>query len=280
MTLDSEAELQRIATTIQRGEHGIWIAETSSAVSYPEGGNDLYFEVEEKSFWFQHRNRCLVEVMDRFPPPGTFWDIGGGNGFVSLAVQNKWPVVLVEPGPSGALNARRRGVQAVLCSTLEDAGLKAGSIQAAGAFDVVEHIADDLAFVRSIARSLAPGGRFYLTVPAFTALWSHEDNDAGHFRRYTTARLRGVLEKGGFEVEYLTYFFQFLPLPILLLRTLPYRLGLRNRKSETRTASEHNQPGGLLQPVFDGILSRERELIRHGKTMAFGGSCLAVAKKI
>ena len=40
--------------------------------------------------------------MRRFPPPGTVFDVGGGNGFVTLAIQNAgMDAVLVEPGPEG-----------------------------------------------------------------------------------------------------------------------------------------------------------------------------------
>ena len=278
-----ERDLTEIATNIQPGEGGIWVSRTRSVISYPEGGNDVYFEIEDRSFWFQHRNRSLLEAMNRFPPGGLVFDIGGGNGFVSLALQNAgWPVVLIEPGFRGATHALHRGVRKVICSTLEDAGFTPGCMPAAGAFDVVEHIPDDLGFVRTIGSSLAPNGRFYLTVPAFPGLWSQEDADAGHYRRYTAATLRRLLVKGGFEVEYITYFFRFLPLPILLLRTAPYRLGMRRSKAEmmARTSTEHKAPAGVFGSLFDGLLNRELALIRAGRAMAFGGSCLCVARKL
>lgn len=270
-----------VAANIQPGEEGVWVSRTRSSVSYPERGNDLYFEIEERSFWFRHRNRCLIEAMKRLPPSGTFFDIGGGNGYVSLALQNAgWPVVLVEPGLRGAVHALRRGVAKVVCSTLEDAGFAEGSMAAAGAFDVVEHISDDLGFVRSMAHSLIPQGRLYLTVPAFSGLWSQEDDDAGHYRRYTACTLRRLVEQGGFEVEYLTYFFRFLPLPIWLLRAIPHKLGIRRSEADLRRiTSEHQAPGGPVKFLFDGLLNRELALIRSGRTMAFGGSCLAVARR-
>jgi SAM-dependent methyltransferase len=278
-----EPNLNEIAANIQPGEEGIWVSRTQSAIFYPESGNDVYFEIEDRSFWFQHRNRCIIEAVNRFPPGGPVFDIGGGNGFVSLALQNAgWPVVLVEPGFRGAAHALHRGVGKIICSTLEDAGFTEGCMAAAGAFDVVEHMPDDLGFVRSIGRSLAPNGRFYLTVPAFPGLWSQEDVNAGHCRRYTAAALRRLLVLGGLEVEYMTYFFRFLPLPILLMRTAPYRVGMRRSQAEMapRTFAEHKAPAGVFGSVFDGLLNRERALIRAGRSMAFGGSCLCVARKI
>jgi SAM-dependent methyltransferase len=275
-------DLSKLATNIEQDNDGIWFSEAHSAISYPEDGNDLCFELEEGSFWFNHRNRCLVEALSRFPPGGLLFDIGGGNGYVSLAIQHAgWPVVLVEPGDKGCRNAQRRGIHHIICSTLEDAGFAAGSMPAAGAFDVVEHTQDDLEFLRMVAGYLRPGGRLYLSVPAFRGLWSQEDESAGHYRRYTTALLRGVLRATGFQIEYLTYFFRILPIPILLLRAIPYRFGIRRSRAEVvnRGTVDHRAPSGRFSAILQNLLNREVAVIRSGSRMAWGSSCLAVARK-
>jgi SAM-dependent methyltransferase len=275
-------DVRALATNVELGEDEVWCSRTQSAISYPEEGNDICFELEDTSFWFQHRNRCLIELLRRFPPGGVFLDIGGGNGCVSLALQNAgWPVVLLEPGARGVRNARGRHIDTVIWSTFEDAGFRKGSLAAAGAFDVVEHIEDDLGFLRSVAGALEPGGRFYLTVPAFRALWSHEDDDAGHYRRYTCAGLTHVLKEAGLQAEYVTYFFAVLPLPILLLRTLPYKLGMRRTQQQVmaRSREEHRAPGGASNSLLQMLLNRELARIRAGRRIGFGSSCLAVARK-
>jgi SAM-dependent methyltransferase len=272
--------IPEFASNLEAGEDGIWRSRTRSAISYPEAGNDLYFQLEDGSFWFQHRNRCLTEVLRHYPPGGVFFDIGGGNGCVALAIQRSgWPVVLVEPGPFGARNAKSRGIDHVVCSTLEDAGFRAGCMAAAGAFDVVEHIDDDLGFVRSVGTSLRPGGRFYVAVPALQSLWSQEDADVGHYRRYTTSSLRRLLESAGFEVEYLTYFFGCLPLPILVQRVLPYRLGIHISTSQAQQQKRSIHAGGVLQPILERLLARELGSFCSRRTIRLGSSCLAVAKR-
>ena len=67
---------------------------------YPDQGNAFCFQVEDHSFWFQHRNACILAVMSRLPPGGVLFAIGGGNGFVARAlVAAGLPAVVVEPGP-------------------------------------------------------------------------------------------------------------------------------------------------------------------------------------
>jgi len=219
-------DLAGIARNLEQTSEGIWRCKSSSPVSYPQWGNDACFQVEDVSFWFRHRNACILEAMKQYPPSGPVFDVGGGNGFVAKVIQDTgFEVVLLEPGAAGTDNARRRGIQNVVRARLEDAGFVPASITAVGLFDVLEHIAEDRTFLEMVRSYLCLSGRVYLTVPAYQALWSHEDVDAGHFRRYSRQSLRTLLQDAGFEVEFLTGFFQFLPPAILAGRAIPYRLG-------------------------------------------------------
>jgi len=75
------------------------------------------------------------------------------------------------------------------------------------AFDVVEHCEDEGRAVSELARVLAPGGRMLLSVPAYQWAWTDHDVNAGHYRRYTRTRLRGVVEGAGLTVDRSTYAF-------------------------------------------------------------------------
>jgi hypothetical protein len=148
------SDLQRIAPNLQLTPDGWWISPTISPVDYPDHGNTACFSVEESSFWFAHRNRCILEALRMFPPPGTLFDVGGGNGFIARAIQDSGQdVVLMEPGIAGVRNALRRGVRQVVRSTLEDAGVLPETLPAVGLFDVVEHIPDDVGFLGRASRA-------------------------------------------------------------------------------------------------------------------------------
>jgi SAM-dependent methyltransferase len=260
---------------------GYWVTEGSSALSYPEEGNNLYFALEDDSFWFRHRNHVIIAVMRQFAPPGPLFDIGGGNGYVAFGIERAgFPTVLVEPGRAGAENACRRGLRHVICATTEEAGFVPGTMDAVGLFDVLEHIRDDVVFLASLRRLMRSGARIYLTVPAFQLLWSREDEFAGHYRRYTSSALAKVLQAAGFAVEYLTYFFWFLPLPVLLLRSIPSRFGWRGHPSPQSARREHSASGGLAGWLVERALSCELAWLARGRTLPFGGSCLAVARSL
>lgn len=276
----SFTDLAEVATNLVQGSDGVWMARSQSSISYPEEGNLNCLALEADSFWFKHRNRCIQSLVQRFPTPGDLFDVGGGNGYVAMGLQRAGiPVILVEPGRLGVQNARLRGVKRLVCSTLEDAGFLPNSLPGVGAFDVLEHIQEDENFLASVYQRLAPGGYLYLTVPAFGALWSADDDYAGHYRRYTLGGLRARLERAGYRVVFSTYIFSMLPLPIWLGRTLPSRLGLRKQEEWARYQSEHSNQPGLVGKAMDWLLGLELAALRRGRSIAVGGSCLVAAHK-
>ncbi len=269
------------AANLEPGPDGVWAARSQKQeIAYPEEGNLNCLALEADSFWFEHRNRCIQAVVRGFPPPGTIFDVGGGNGYVALGLQQAgFQVALVEPGRQGVQNARLRGVETLICSTLEDVDFPAESLPAVGLFDVLEHIEQDEAFLRSMNHLLVPGGRIYLTVPAFQTLWSADDDYARHYRRYSVHGLRRVLVQAGLRLEFASYIFFFLPLPIFLLRAIPTRLGLRKHESWDRYQQEHHAQPGIVGRVLDGLLGWELARLKKGRAVPVGGSCLVVARK-
>jgi SAM-dependent methyltransferase len=244
---------------------------------YPESGHDWCAAVEDRSFWFTHRNAFLLDVMRRYPPAAPLYDVGGGNGVVAAALVTAGiRAVVVEPGEAGVSHARSRGLEAI-CATLETSGIAPGTAPSIGLFDVVEHIEDSVDFLRTARSFLKPGGRVFVAVPAYEFLWSGEDDYAQHFRRYTRGRLRRELADAGFVNEYTTYMFALLPLPILVMRALPHRLGFTRQQTREATQGDH-AVSGTARALLDGIHATERSLARVLGGLPFGASVIAVAK--
>jgi SAM-dependent methyltransferase len=252
-------------------------------ISYPLDGHAHCSEVDETSFWYRHRNRCLAETLKAFPPAEPLFDIGGGNGAVAIALQQAgWRLCLVEPIAAGARQAKRRGVVRVICASLEQCSVRNGSLPSAGLFDVLEHIPDDVAFLGSLRKLLAPDARLYVTVPAFAALWSSHDEQVGHFRRYDARTLRRRVAEAGFRVEHVSYLFSPLPLTIFALRVLPERLWPRVRKARLavreRRMREHLPNRRRLGRALETLLGFEAGAIRRRLSIPFGSSVLLVAR--
>jgi hypothetical protein len=162
----------------------------------------------------------------------------------------------------------------------KNAGIKQGTLPAIGLFDVVEHIADDLQFLKQVHSALADNGYVFITVPAFGFLWSNEDVDAGHYRRYDLKAIKRVLEKANFTIAYATYIFSILPVPVFLFRTLPSRFA-RNKHSDdlNKHKREHQRKKGMVDAMLNRVWRYEVDRIKKGKSLPFGGSCFVVAQK-
>lgn len=256
----------------------IFYCDFKEKISYPDEGNEDCFKIEEESFWFKHRNNCIKNVVERNDFQNEIFDIGGGNGFTTIMLQNMGKrAILVEPGEKGVRNAKKRGVKEIACGAF-DKNMFKEKIANVGLFDVVEHIENDEGFMRDIYEVLRESGKVYITVPAYRFLWSIEDEEAGHYRRYTLKKVEKLLKNVGFDIEYKTYIFSFLVLPILFFRTIFSLLNLR-KKDNSRTSVNEHKTGKIAKSILDELCKREMRKIAHGKTIPFGTSCMLVAIK-
>jgi SAM-dependent methyltransferase len=80
-----------------------------------------------------------------------------------------------------------------------------GDHSAAVAFNVVEHIADDVGALRSLGQLVGPKGHVVVFVPAFEVAMSDFDREVGHVRRYTRRTLGATFEGAGLEVDTMHY---------------------------------------------------------------------------
>lgn len=248
-------------------------------IYYPEDSYRECFELEENSYWFQHRNKIIKIALETYGTNKNIVDIGGGNGFMSIYLQNHgFNMTLIEPGTVACENARRRGVKNVIHGTISDFKSES-SIEHAICCDVIEHIKKPVVFLSEIYAKLKPGGILVLTAPAFQFLWSHSDEEAHHFKRYTTHSLHKLAQENNFQLLYSSYFFSYLFFPVLFFRTLPFKLfKIKSVKHfRKRRSKEHNaNHSSFIINIFNKI---ETILIQLKKHLFFGSSVIIILKK-
>jgi SAM-dependent methyltransferase len=71
--------------------------------------------------------------------------------------------------------------------------------------NVLEHIAEDQAFLNDAHATLTPGGTLLLLVPALPWIYGSLDQAFGHYRRYTKTSLASKLQVAGFGIIRLAY---------------------------------------------------------------------------
>jgi SAM-dependent methyltransferase len=263
---------------------GIWRAKVpgeKASISYPEEGNQACYEIEDDSFWFAHRRdviRWALRIVG-IPLDRTILDVGGGNGYVAKAIADDGrSVALLEPGYEGCLNAVDRDIPIVIQGTLENLKCLELGVDAASAFDVIEHIQDDAAFVDGVFRILASKGIFLLTVPALQTLWSPVDVEAGHFRRYNRSSIVGLFDRNDWEILFNGYFFTYLTMPILFFRRL--NRTRRNQAGNTEAMEEHVVKSGWVRKIFIKLANRyDLFALKILRGSIPGSSIIVVARK-
>jgi SAM-dependent methyltransferase len=71
--------------------------------------------------------------------------------------------------------------------------------------NVLEHVEDDLGALDALRRSVVPGGRLCLYVPALRWLYGSLDRGLVHHRRYGRAELADLLGRAGWKVDHLSF---------------------------------------------------------------------------
>jgi len=111
--------------------------------------------------------------------------------------------------------------------------------------EVIEHIDDDVEFLRSVFSSTETGGMFFGSVPAYQKKWQSVDKLAGHYRRYERDELSNKLSAAGFEtLEIQCYGF---PLINLLYPLREFYYSRQVKKNLTSNKSEATARSGVAR---------------------------------
>ena len=148
--------------------------------------------------------------------PARILDVGCGTGANLLLLSKYGDAEGVDISDDALSFCRERGLQKVTKGAAEELPYADGLFDLITAFDVVEHLDDDVAGLKEMRRVLRPGGRVLLFVPTFMFLWGLQDDVSNHRRRYRLPELSRILEQAGFEVERTSYANITFFLPILL----------------------------------------------------------------
>lgn len=156
------------------------------------------------------------------------------------------------------------------------------TFQIVGMFDVLEHIPDDVAALRTVRELIHPRGALVLTVPAHGSLWSYFDEAARHCRRYETTELRRKLEESGYVVEYLSECMASI-YPLLWARRRLAGLFAGKRGPEQEDVRLLVSKELRIVPFVNGlltwVLSAEAGWTARGWSLPAGTSLLAIARR-
>ena len=214
-------------------------------------------ELDQRHWWYRARREILSALIRREirpPPDGRILEIGCGTGHNLAMLGEFGKVDALELDDEARAFAEKRLGRSVMSSPLPElAGVPEHSYDLIGAFDVIEHIDDDEAALRSIAARLKPGGKFLMTVPAHQWMWSAHDEVNHHKRRYSKRALRQLIEASPLNLDRIGYFNSLL-FPVAVAERLSSKV--RGKENADLTL-----PPVPLNAALERAFAAERHLV-------------------
>ncbi|MCP2253801.1 Methyltransferase domain-containing protein [Prauserella aidingensis] len=130
------------------------------------------------------------------------------------------------------------------------------------AINVLEHIEDDAGALRSLSKSVTPGGKVIMFVPGYQQLYGEFDRLVGHYRRYTPRTLATAAQRAGLTTE--------VSKPVNFLGAFAWWAAVR--KGGT------GSPNPKLVALYDQYVVPVTKAIEKNVRVPFGQSILLVAR--
>lgn len=228
--------------------------------------------LEQDHWWFAGRRAVLSRALEDLglPRPARILEVGCGAGGNLQLLFPLGEVSALEPdGESRAYVADRYGMRVEAGLLPDGLPYQPETFDLVCAFDVIEHVDEDAASVKALARLVKPGGALLTTVPAYQWMWSRHDEAHHHKRRYALPAYRRLFEDAGLKVERGCHFNTLL-LPLAITQRFA-------KKALGIDSSDDAMPPAPLNALLTKVFAAERALLPLSPPM--GLSILLAARK-
>ena len=232
----------------------------------------VHVEEDRAHWWFRGRRAVLVALLRRRLPAGRhrLLELGCGTGNMLEALAEFGETVGMEPDKTLVAVARGAGLDVRRGALPHDRVVPPGWPDVVLLLDVLEHLEDDAAALRTAHALLAPGGTLVIAVPAYQWLWSAHDVALGHRRRYTAGVLGARVTAAGFDVRHVSYFNTLLFPAVALTRA-----GKRLRGD---TGHDLTRPAAPVNAALARLFALEAAVVPRWP-LPFGASLVLVARR-
>lgn len=245
---------------------------------------ELYSElrsIEHVHWWLVARRRIFIHFLRkaaaRFQDSPLLLDCGFGTGAMMSDVSEFATPVGADMSRRAAIDCANLGHRYVVQAMAELLPFQRSSFEIVCAFDVLEHLDDDLAALAQWHELLKPGGLLFVSVPAYQWLWDAQDELANHRRRYTLTTLREKLSLAKFNITKATYFNTTL-FPMVFLVRIVKKIELLLAPQRVNRSDFSLTGPGHINNLLMRIFAREIAYLDRG-SFPFGGSIFCVARR-
>ena len=235
-----------------------------------------YFDYERQNWWFRVRYQIIEHFFKKnIESNARILNIGVATGHSTEILMKYGDVTSLEYDKDCCQFTEEALEIKIINGSITNLPFPDNSFDAVCAFDVIEHVEDDKLAVGEVARVCKPGGKVFITVPAFMTLWSKHDEVNQHFRRYRAPEVLNLFKT--WKTLHSTYFNTLLFVPVFIFRSIA-KLFPNFRR--TRSGSDFSvvPQKSVLNKLFYAIFRAEYHLLKSMK-FPFGVSYLYIGQK-
>jgi len=236
-----------------------------------------YFKLERHNWWFQVRLKIIHQLIKK--QVGDIktlkvLNLGIATGASSEMLTDFGHVTSSEYDAETCEFLRTQLKMEVVQASITELPFENNTFDLVCAFDVVEHVEDDVKAFSEMKRVAKSNGLVVTTVPAFMSLWSEHDVINHHYRRYDKNQILTLAQNAGLKQVRSTYFNTILFLPIYLVRMVK---NIFMKKKQVSSDFDIHLPF-FLNIILKAIFSIERVMLKF-INFPFGVSFLNISHK-
>ena len=203
-------------------------------------------------------------------------DLGCGNGILSNQIEKKFKVKIDRVDVNEETLKLNKNVKGkLICYNIREKKKKLKNYyDIIFAFDVIEHVKNDLNFLKDALFHLKSNGLIIINVPSIQKLFSKYDHAVGHLRRYNNNDFYLFKKKLNLYSISINYW-GLLLIPILILRK--FILMLYNQNNYKKIITSGWKTNKYLNQFFKIIMNFELKFLKKNFS---GSSIMAIFKKI
>lgn len=246
----------------------------------------LHAAIEAEHWWFAARRAIIVQVIQQLVPPSkevTIADVGCGTGGNISGLAGLYSCLGIDTSEEAIELARAKfpDVTFICGKAPGRLGARKDSVDIFLLLDVLEHVEFDRDFFLELFAVLKPGGHILLTVPAKMSLWSPQDVNYGHYRRYEPAQLEGLWSGLPVTVRLFSFFNTYLYPLVKGVRVFNRLRGREWGEAGTDLSLPPRSLNRMLQAIYSWEAKALTKMMSSGRKsgFSFGVSLMACLRK-